>query len=112
MIGGPPSCDFPGCTAVRREVNFWYVVTEDNRGVRIYKWEKCPPKAMQEGKHFCGLNHAFGAASKSLTPDNTNPNRESTLKLQPIPNTGPAAPRQIAPDEPAATEVPDASPNP
>jgi hypothetical protein len=112
MIGGPPSCDFPGCTAVRREVNFWYVVTQNACGVHIYKWETCPPEAMQTGNHYCGLSHAFRAASKALTPDETDPNRKSTLELQPIVNKSPAALHQVAQDEPAARKEPIDPPNP
>ena len=99
MIGGPPSCDFPGCTAVRREVNFWYVVTSDEAGAHIYKWETCPAEAMKDGKHYCGLGHALQAASKHLTPDETRADRESTLDLKPLPLHGPAATQEgKAPD--------------
>jgi hypothetical protein len=103
LIGGPPSCDFPGCTAVRREVNFWYVVTHDLYGAHIYKWDTCPPEAMKTGNHYCGLGHALQAASKALTPDTATPGRESTLELNPVPLHGPAATQ----DTPTTDEVPD-----
>jgi hypothetical protein len=76
-------CDWPGCGALRREVNRWYVVVEDSIGVYIYHWETCPPEAMALGKHFCGLAHAFQYASKVLTPDETKVDRETTLELKP-----------------------------
>ena len=82
-LGGPPECDWPGCGAQRRDVNRWYVVTADLYGAHIYKWESCPEDAMKNGKHCCGLGHAFQFASKVLTPDETNPDRESTLELRP-----------------------------
>ncbi len=91
MSPGLIECDFVGCTAIRRTVNFWYVVTEDLCGAHIYKWETCPPEAMKTGKRFCGLNHAFGYVSKVLTPDTTKAGRESTLDLKPLPLEGPAA---------------------
>jgi hypothetical protein len=91
MTTGPIECAAVGCTAVRRTVNFWYVVTSDERGAHIYKWELCPPKAMRTGKHFCGLNHAFAYASNVLTPDTTRADRESTHELKPLPLEGPAA---------------------
>lgn len=84
-------CDFVGCTAIRRTVNFWYVVTEDLLGAYIYKWETCPSEAMKTGKHFCGLDHALRYMSKVLTPDITKASRESTLDLKPLPLEGPAA---------------------
>jgi hypothetical protein len=82
-LGSAPTCDFPGCTAQRREVNNWYVITEDQYGVRIYHWDKCPTQHMEEGKHFCGLDHAFRYASNVMTPNHTDANRESTLELNP-----------------------------
>ena len=38
---------------------------------------------MEEGKHFCGLDHAFRYASNVMTPNHTDANRESTLELNP-----------------------------
>lgn len=108
MIGGPPTCDYPGCRAERREVNFWFVVTIDLYGAHIYKWETCPAEAMNTGQHYCGINHALAAASKALTPDTTIAGRESTLELNPVPLHGPAA-RQ---DEPEAPKEDNAPPNP
>jgi hypothetical protein len=91
MSPGLIECDFVGCTAIRRTVNFWYVVTEDLLGAHIYKWEACPLEAMKAGKHFCGLDHALRYVSKVLTPDTTRVSRESTLDLKPLPLEGPAA---------------------
>ena len=83
MSLGPDECNWVGCGALRRGVNHWYIVVETKGGVRIYKWAECPPEAMKNGKHFCGLAHAFQHASKVLTPDETKPDRESTLELRP-----------------------------
>jgi hypothetical protein len=82
-LGGPAECDWTGCGAQRREVNRWYVVTDDSHGVHIWKWEMCSDEDMKIGKHFCGLQHAFLYASNVLTPDQTKVNRESTLELKP-----------------------------
>lgn len=82
-LGGAPECDWPSCGAQRREVNRWYVVLPDSLGVHIYEWHKATERAMEEGKHFCGLAHAFQFASKVLTPDETKADRESTLELKP-----------------------------
>ena len=83
-LGGAAECDWVGCGAQRREVNRWYVVTCDSFGVHIWKWETCSDEDMKIGKHFCGLAHAFQYASKALTPDTTDPNRETTLELKPL----------------------------
>ncbi len=82
-LGGPPECDFPGCGALRRMVNHWYVVLDDVFGVHVYKWDKCPEDAMKNGKHLCGLAHMTQYVSKVMTPDGTDPNRETTLELKP-----------------------------
>ena len=78
-----PTCDFSGCNAVRREVNQWFVVLSDSSGVHIFHWDQCPPKAMKEGKHFCGIAHTIQTVSNLMTPDTTVANRESTLELKP-----------------------------
>jgi hypothetical protein len=76
------TCDYPGCGAVRREVNRWYVVYKD-AGVHVYPWDECPSKAMKEGKHLCGIGHTIQTVSNLLTPDTTKSDRESTLELKP-----------------------------
>ena len=76
------SCDYPGCGSVRREVNNWLVVYKD-AGIHIYHWDDCPPKAMKDGKHFCGIAHTIQTVSNLLTPDTTKTERESTLELKP-----------------------------
>ena len=83
-IGSLGECDWIGCGQQRRAVNHWYVVTEDDTGVQIWRWDKCPEDKMYSGKHFCGLAHAFLYASKALTPDTTDVNRESTSELKPL----------------------------
>ena len=76
-------CDAVGCTAMRREVNNWLVVLYEENGVHIYHWDKAPKKAMESGYRFCGLDHALRYASNALTPNTTDPARESTLELRP-----------------------------
>jgi len=78
-----PTCDYPGCNAVRREVNQWYVVLSDSSGVHIFHWDQCPQKAIKDGKHFCGIAHTIQTVSNLMTPDTTVANRESTLELKP-----------------------------
>ena len=112
-LGGPMECDHVGCTALRRTVNHWYVVTEDMYGAHIYRWAMCPEDAMKNGKHFCGLNHAFIYTSNVLTPDTTDTARESTLELKPMTREGtvpvevkeePIQSLEITPVEPEKTE--------
>lgn len=79
----PMECALVGCGALRRTVNHWYVVVDDLFGAYIYRWETCPEEAMKNGRHFCGIQHALLHASNVLTPDKTDPNRESTLELKP-----------------------------
>ena len=81
-LGSAPTCDFPGCTAQRREINNWYVVYKDS-GVHVYHWDECPQKAMKEGKHLCGIGHMMQTVSNLMTPDTTVADRESTLELKP-----------------------------
>jgi len=82
-LESPYSCEFRGCGVLRREVNNWFVVLRDESGVHIYHWDKCPVRAMKEGVHLCGIDHALRTASNLLTPDTTVTNRESTLELKP-----------------------------
>lgn len=82
-LENPYSCEFRGCTAMRREVNNWYVVFKDDNGVHIYHWDQCPARAMKEGIHLCGLGHMTQTVSNLMTPDTTVANRESTLELKP-----------------------------
>lgn len=82
-LDGAGECDWPGCGARRRQVNHWFVVTENALGVQVYRWETCPEKAMKEGKHLCGLAHMSQHVSNVLTPDETKADRESTLELKP-----------------------------
>jgi hypothetical protein len=79
----PIECSVTGCNVVRRSVNHWYVVVKTKRGVEIIRWDDCPSDLMKTGSRVCGLDHAFRTASKLLTPDNTDANRESTLVLAP-----------------------------
>lgn len=76
-------CDFVGCKEILAGVNHWWVVTDDPSGVHIFKWKTCPEDAMKNGKHFCGFDHMNRYVSKILNPDETNPERESTLELKP-----------------------------
>jgi hypothetical protein len=105
-----PTCDYPGCGAVRRDVNQWYVVLPDSSGVHIYHWDQCPPKAMKDGKHFCGIAHTIQTVSNLLTPDTTIANRESTLELKPPLNREGTVPveakedLETIPGEPEKTE--------
>jgi hypothetical protein len=94
-LGSAAQCDWLGCGAQRREVNRWYVVVPDSFGVHIYEWHKAPKRAMEDGKHFCGLGHAFQYASKVLTPDETKADRESTLELKPPLTREGTAPEKI-----------------
>jgi hypothetical protein len=80
----PFECDHLGCTALRREVNHWYVVLADDSGIHIYVWDKAPVSAMKNGYRFCGIAHTTTFVSKQLTPDRPHdPERESTLELKP-----------------------------
>ena len=79
----PIECSKSGCGALRRSVNHWYIVEETPSGAHIHRWKDCSLDAMKRGKPFCGLGHAFPAASNILTPDTTDVNRESTLELKP-----------------------------
>lgn len=79
----PIECELTGCGVLRRTVNNWYIVEKTESGAHIHQWGKCPKEAMETGKHFCGLNHAFLHASKLLTQDTTVADRESTLELKP-----------------------------
>ena len=79
----PFECAAVGCGAIKRQVNRWLVVLTDESGAHIYKWDMCPPEAMENGQHFCGLDHAFRYVSNAITPDTTKVNRESTLELKP-----------------------------
>ena len=92
-------CDYPGCGAVRRQTNHWFVVSEDCYGVHVYKWERCPVEAMRKGKHLCGLDHMTQYVSKILTPDGTDPKRETTLELKP-----PLTREGTAPETPASEQ--------
>lgn len=76
-------CDLPNCSAIHREANNWYVALADDTEVRIIHWDKASQKSIRAGKHFCGVGHALEYASCVLTPDKTDPNRESSLKLRP-----------------------------
>jgi hypothetical protein len=82
-INIPIECSKPGCTVIRRTVNNWFVVEKTKSGAHIHRWHDCPDKAMMNGKHVCGLEHAFYCASNMMTPDTTDANRESTLVLAP-----------------------------
>ncbi len=82
-LGGYGECDWPGCGAQRRTVNHWFVVHKTGKGVHVYRWDDASEKAMNEGKHFCGVTHTIQHVSSLLTADNTDPNRESTLELKP-----------------------------
>lgn len=94
-LGGPAKCDWVGCGAERRDVNRWYVVLPDAVGVHVYEWHKAPEQAMKIAKHFCGLGHALQFVSKVLTPDETAPDRESTLDLKPPLTREGVAPEQV-----------------
>jgi hypothetical protein len=65
---------------------------------------------MKNGKPYCGLSHAFLAASNILTPDTTIANRESTLELKPPLNREGTVPveakedLETIPGEPEKTE--------
>lgn len=76
-------CDWVGCGAVRREVNHWFVVYKTSSGVHIYEWDKASDTAREKGKKFCGHAHMMNYVSRIMTPDNTKPDRESTLELKP-----------------------------
>ena len=82
-LGGPGECDHPGCGALRRTVNHWFVAHRTSTGVHLYEWDKAPETAMKDGKHFCGLGHMMHYVSGIMTPDETDRNRESTLELKP-----------------------------
>jgi hypothetical protein len=62
---------------------------------------------MVNGKHVCGLDHAFRCASNILTPDNLDPVRESTLVLAPPltrEGTVPVSPAAVDEKEPDKEE--------
>jgi len=100
------SCDYRGCGAQRREVNNWYVVSQDTSGVHIFHWDECPQKAMKDGKHFCGISHTMQSVSNFLTPNNTKSNRESTLELKPpLARDGTAPEPKEVLDTPKETEL-------
>jgi hypothetical protein len=61
-------CDHVGCTAERREVNNWFVVVEDNHGLRILHWDQCSVRDLKTGKHFCGWAHAASYITERLVP--------------------------------------------
>jgi len=106
----PIECAYVGCNALRRSVNHWYVVEETPSGSHIHRWSDCSEKSMKNGKPYCGLSHAFLAASNILTPDTTIANRESTLELKPPLNREGTVPveakedLETIPGEPEKTE--------
>jgi hypothetical protein len=102
-IDSTASCDFPHCEAQRKQVNNWYVVLKDSSGVHVYHWDECPPRAMKEGQHFCGIAHTIQTVSNMITPDTTNANRESTLELKPPLTREGTVP--VAEQEPTGEEV-------
>lgn len=78
------NCDWVGCSSRRAEGRSWYVVHKDKQGtIKIYEFNRCPPRIVDAGKHFCGIAHMTLYVSNLVTPDNTKPDRESTLRLQP-----------------------------
>ena len=80
----PYECSAVGCGALRRSVNHWFVVFTDSSGIHIYQWDNCPDRAMEDGKHFCGVAHTMAFVSKELTPETPqDKDRESTLELKP-----------------------------
>jgi hypothetical protein len=95
----PVECEAPGCRVIRLTVNHWFVVEKTKSGAHIHRWDKCPDAAMVNGKHVCGLEHAFKCASNMLTPDTTDPDRETTLVLAP-----PLTREGTVPVSPAAVE--------
>ena len=103
-LGGADECYFPGCTARRRTINHWFVVFEDLVGVHVYSWSKCPEKAMKNGKHLCGLAHMSQYVSQVMTPDTTDPNRETTLELKPPLTREGTKPEAEGPQEEEQTE--------
>jgi hypothetical protein len=82
-INIPIECAKLGCNVIRKTVNNWFVVEQTGSGAHIHRWHDCPDVAMLNGKHVCGLEHAFYCASAMMTPDNTDANRESTMVLAP-----------------------------
>lgn len=100
----PIECAYVGCHALRRTVNHWYVVEETPSGAHIHRWADCSEKSMKNGKPYCGLSHAFLAASNILTPDTTVANRESTLELKPPLNREGLAPEAKEDLEPTPGE--------
>src|SRR5579871_2121022 len=80
----PFECDSAGCGAIRRSVNHWWIVHTDSSGVHIYEWDKCPDRAREDGRQFCGVGHTMAFVSDNLMPHTRpDPERESTLELKP-----------------------------
>ena len=79
------SCDLPGCDRTYSATNNWFAVQADGLGrVCIYRWEYAKEtRILESSKHFCGVGHTIQHVSNLLTPNTTDPNRESTLELKP-----------------------------
>lgn len=76
-------CHWKGCHAIRRETDQWYVVHQTATALHVYTLENATKQARECGRHFCGLLHTLNFISQALTPDKTDPHRESTLELKP-----------------------------
>lgn len=84
----PIVCARKGCGVLRRAVNKWYVVDGDLYGYHLYRWETCPAESMKKGSYFCGLPCALLYISSVESEDATRPDRESTLELKPVKDSG------------------------